>query len=104
MVAPLLRELSQLDDANFREIFRGSPIRRIGRDRFLRNVLIAIANSGDAALASAAELRLSDASPLVRGMAVWALSKLLPREKFESLASLHAGTETDPTVAEEWRS
>ncbi len=102
LVAPLLRELSQLDDANFREIFRGSPIRRIGRDRFLRNVLIAIGNSGDATLASVAEARLSDASPLVRGMAVWALSKLLSAAEFERLAARYAGAESDPAVAEEW--
>jgi epoxyqueuosine reductase len=102
LVAPLLRELSQLDDANFREIFRGSPVRRIGRDRFLRNVLIAIGNSGDATLASTAEARLSDASHLVRGMAVWARSKLLPRAEFAGLAARYAGAETDPTVAEEW--
>jgi epoxyqueuosine reductase len=102
LVAPLLRELAQLDDANFREIFRGSPIKRIGRDRFLRNVLIAIGNSGDATLASAAEPHLSDASPLVRGMAVWALSKLLSAAEFASLAARHAGAETDPAVVEEW--
>jgi epoxyqueuosine reductase len=104
LVAPLLRELSQLDDANFREIFRRSPIKRIGRDRFLRNVLIAIGNSGDATLASSAEARLSDASPLVRGMAVWALSKLLPVAEFARLATRYAGAESDPTVAEEWSS
>ena len=102
LVAPLLRELAQLDDANFRDIFRGSPIRRIGRDRFLRNVLIAIGNSGDATLASVAEARLSDASPLVRGMAVWALSKLLSAEEFASLAARYAEAETDPVVVEEW--
>jgi len=102
LVAPLLRELSQLDDAGFREIFRGSPVRRIGRNRFLRNVLIAIGNSGDAALAPAAELRLCDSSPLVRGMAVWALSKLLSAEEFERLAARYAGAETDPAVIAEW--
>ncbi|MEY2394309.1 MAG: epoxyqueuosine reductase, partial [Acidobacteriaceae bacterium] len=73
-----------------------------GRDRFLRNVLIAIGNSGDATLASAAEPHLSDASPLVRGMAVWALSKLLSAAEFASLAARHAGAETDPAVVEEW--
>ena len=102
LVAPLLRELSQLDDANFREIFRGSPIKRIGRDRFLRNVLIAIGNSGDATLAAAAEARLSDASALVRGMAAWALSKLLPTGQFVSLAARYGNAESDPIVAEEW--
>jgi epoxyqueuosine reductase len=102
LAAPLLGELSQLDDASFREIFRGSPIKRIGRNRFLRNVLIAIGNSGDATLASTAEARLADASPLVRGMAVWALSKLLSATKFASLAARYAEAETDPAVAEEW--
>src|SRR5258705_1414839 len=96
LVAPLLRELAQLDDANFREVFRGSPIKRIGRDRFLRNVLIAIGNSGDASLASAAEARLADASPLVRGMAGGALSKLLPAAEFERRAARHGGGGTAP--------
>ena len=103
LTAPLLRELSMLDDAAFREIFRGSPVKRIGRDRFLRNVLIAIANSGEAALAPAAEARLGDDSPLVRAMAVWALTKLLPREEFAALASCWAALERDPDIAAEWR-
>jgi epoxyqueuosine reductase len=84
--APLLRELAGLDDAAFRALFRGSPVKRIGRDRFVRNVLIAIGNSRDGALAEVAEARLSDESPLVRAMAVWALSKLLPAEVFAALA------------------
>src|SRR5258706_14005207 len=90
LVAPLLRELSQLDDANFREIFRGSPIRRIGRDRFLRNVLIAIGNSDDATLASVTEARLSDASPLVRGMAALAMSKPLCPDEISSLTARYS--------------
>ena len=73
---PLLTELVRLDDAGFRVLFRASPIKRIGRDRFVRNVLIAIGNSGDEALIPDAERLLSDASPLVRAMAVWALSRL----------------------------
>ena len=103
LTAPLLRELVLLNDAAFREIFRGSPIKRIGRDRFIRNVLIGIGNSGDPKLAEAAEARLPDESPLVRAMAVWALSKLLPREEFAALAARHAAIETDPAVAEEWK-
>src|SRR4029079_12974906 len=90
LTAPLLRELSLLDDAAFREVFRGSPVKRIGRDRFLRNVLIAIGNSGDAELAPAAEARLADASPLVRAMAVWALSRLLSAEAFAALTGRDA--------------
>src|SRR5262249_2787351 len=74
--------------------------KRTGRDRFVRNVLIAIGNSGDAALAPAAERLLSDASPLVRGAAVWALTRLDPA-RASALASLHAG-EGDPAVAGEW--
>ncbi|MFT3810092.1 MAG: tRNA epoxyqueuosine(34) reductase QueG [Micropepsaceae bacterium] len=74
--APALAELAMLDDAAFRARFSGSPIKRIGRDRFVRNVLIAIGNSGDAALAQHAEALLDDGSPLVRAMAVWALRRL----------------------------
>jgi epoxyqueuosine reductase len=103
LTRPLLGELATLDDASFREFFSGSPIKRIGRDRFLRNVLIAIGNSGDATLARVAEQRLADASPLVRAMAVWALSKLLPRQAFEHVASEHVPNESDADVIAEWR-
>ncbi len=98
--APKLAELSRLDDAQFRTLFAKTSIKRTGRDRFVRNVLIAIGNSGDASLASEAERLLADASPLVRGAAVWALGKLLPREKFASLAQLNS--DTDASVREEW--
>jgi epoxyqueuosine reductase len=101
--APLLAELAALDDAAFREFFRGSPVKRIGRDRFVRNVLIAIGNSGEAALAETAKALLDDASPLVRAMAVWALAKLLPRGDFAKLAQDSAGAESNPDVVEEWR-
>ena len=74
--APELAELSRLDDAAFRALFAKTAVKRTGRDRFVRNVLIAIGNSGDAALAPEAEARLADASPLVRGAAVWALGRL----------------------------
>jgi epoxyqueuosine reductase len=104
LAAPLLRELSLLDDAAFREIFRGSPVKRIGRDRFLRNVLIAIGNSGETLLAPVAEARLTDESPLVRAMAVWALSKLVPRHEFTALAKRYADLEDDPDVLSEWNS
>jgi epoxyqueuosine reductase len=103
LTLPLLAELAALDDAGFREFFSGSPIKRVGRDRFLRNVLIAIGNSGDPALARAAEARLADGSPLVRAMAAWALSKLLSREEFQRLAEQHAANEDDSAVAAEWR-
>ena len=85
--APALADLADLDDAAFRARFRKSPVKRIGRDRFVRNVLIAIGNSNDTALASAAQRRLGDDSPLVRGAAVWALSQLMGRAEFSAIAA-----------------
>lgn len=101
-VEPPLAELAALDEAAFRARFARSPVRRTGRDRFLRNVLYAIGNSGDRGLAAAAEARLQDASPLVRGAAVWALSRLLDGAAFDALARTHAGIEADPDVRAEW--
>ncbi|MEH2564617.1 tRNA epoxyqueuosine(34) reductase QueG [Bradyrhizobium sp. AZCC 2289] len=101
--APQLSELARLDDTAFRALFAKSPVKRIGRDRFIRNVLIAIGNSNQAALALEAERLLGDESPLVRGAAVWALSQLLAREKFDALAAKTLGTEADDSVREEWQ-
>jgi epoxyqueuosine reductase len=98
--APRLVDLVRLDDIQFRKLFSKTSIKRTGRDRFVRNVLIAIGNSGDAALATEAERLLDDASPLVRGAAVWALSQLLPHEKFSSLSRQRR--DSDATVQEEW--
>jgi epoxyqueuosine reductase len=98
--APELSKLARLDDAQFRSLFAKTAIKRTGRDRFVRNVLIAIGNSGDAELAGEAERLLDDASPLVRGAAVWALSRLLPREKFAALAQRKP--EGDDSVQDEW--
>jgi epoxyqueuosine reductase len=98
--APALAELAQLDDAQFRSLFAKTSIKRTGRDRFVRNVLIAIGNSGDASLAGEAERLLSDASPLVRGAAVWALGRLMPQDTFAALADRK--TESDEAVNEEW--
>ena len=97
LVTPLLAELALLDDAGFRAAFAGSPIKRIGRDRFVRNVLIAIGNSGDAEMAPLVEGLLGDVAPLVRGMSVWALGRLKP----ERLARGPAD-ETDSDVLAEW--
>jgi epoxyqueuosine reductase len=102
LAAPALAELAALDDAAFRTRFAGSPIKRIGRDRFVRNVLIAIGNSGIRDLAVAAQQRLGDASPLVRAMAVWALARLLPRAEFSALAAAQDARESDPAVRAEW--
>jgi epoxyqueuosine reductase len=100
--APSLAELARLDDASFRARFTKSPVKRIGRDRFVRNVLIAIGNSNDAALAEAAERLLDDNSPLVRGAAVWALAQLLGREEFEDRAARAMDAEPDAAVRAEW--
>src|SRR5205807_2550039 len=98
-----LRILARPDDSAFRNLFHGSPIKRVGRDRFIRNVLIAIGNSAQQSLATEAERLLNDATPLVRAMAVWALSRLLPARKFRDLSALKAAQETDSDVTLEWK-
>ena len=100
---PKLADLLELDDAGFRAFFSGSPIKRIGRDRFIRNVLIAAGNSGEPGLAGAVRELIADASPLVRGAAVWALSRLVSAEDFAVLAGERLPVEADPQVREEWR-
>jgi epoxyqueuosine reductase len=100
--APSLAELVRLDDPAFRALFTKSPVKRIGRDRFIRNVLIAIGNSDDAELVCEAERLLSDQSPLVRGAAVWALAQLLAAEQFAALAETQIGPESDDAVRAEW--
>ncbi len=102
LTAPALAELAELDDTGFRALFRKSPVKRTGRDRFVRNVMIAIGNSGDAALAASAQRRLDDSSPLVRAMAVWALARLAPPDALRALAKRHRGHETDTAVIGEW--
>lgn len=102
--APLLEQLAGLDDAAFRQLFSGSPIKRIGRDRFVRNVMIAIGNSKNAGLVKAAQTRLQDASPLVRAMAVWAFVRLAPRDHIADTARQIHGRESDEAVLAEWRS
>jgi epoxyqueuosine reductase len=99
--APKLADLLALDDAAFRALFSGSPVKRIGRDRFVRNVLIAAGNSADASLIPACRQRAADPSPLVRGAAVWALSRLMKFVEFSTLATKLGRIETDPDVAAE---
>jgi len=101
--APALAELAALDDAGFRRLFAGSPIKRIGRARFLRNVLVAIGNSGRAELQAAARARLDDEDALVRGAAVWALWRLMPAPQFSALSAIYLVREQAPEVAVEWR-
>ncbi|MEC9367803.1 MAG: tRNA epoxyqueuosine(34) reductase QueG [Pseudomonadota bacterium] len=99
---PGLAGLLALDDAGFRARFAGTPVRRAGRDRFLRNVLIAAGNSGDASLAGPVIALIGDASPLVRAMAVWAARRLCPESRLLALRATHLDAEPDPSVRAEW--
>jgi len=102
--APRLAELAWLNDAAFRAKFAGSAVKRTGRDRFLRNVLVAIGNGppGDPALLAASRHCLDDAAPLVRASAVWAFSRLAPADAFTAECARRLAREDDPVVLEEW--
>jgi len=102
VLAPPLAKLLSLDDAAFRRKFARSPVKRAGRNRFLRNVLIAAGNSGDTALIPHVLSCLSDDSPLVRAMAVWALSRLGAADQFASWFQHFHPAETDAEVRQEW--
>ena len=101
--APRLAELAALDDAAFRKLFAGSPVKRIGRARFLRNVLIAIGNSRDPGLVESVTPLLRDSSPLIRGAAAWALRRLAATTDVAALRERSLADETDPTVIAEWQ-
>ncbi len=103
LAAPRLADLAALDEASFRSVFSGSPIKRIGRDCFIRNVLIALGNCGDAGVWPAARRLLDDPSPLVRAMAVWAAGRLRAPGAFAALRRRRAPGEADPAVRAEWR-
>lgn len=100
---PPLMELVTLDDAAFRKRFAGTPVKRTGRDRFVRNVLIAIGNSGNPVFWEYARPLLRDPSPLVRAMAIWAAARLLCQNEFSALAERYQNLETDVGVLMEWR-
>ncbi len=100
--SPPLADLARLDDAAFRQLFSGSPIKRTGRDRFVRNVMIAIGNSRQPALLPVVRERLGDDSPLVRAAAVWALSQLAAAAEFDRARTQLAPHERDAAVRAEW--
>jgi len=102
--SPSLSSLAALDDKAFRALFSGSPVKRIGRDRFIRNVLIAIGNSRDASLKDCAVRLLHDESALVRGAAIWAAAQLAAADEFSALRATHAPLERDRAVQREWLS
>jgi epoxyqueuosine reductase len=99
---PALAELAALDDAAFRARFAGTAVKRIGRDRFLRNVAIALGNCADAAAIAPLMRLLDDDAALVRGAAVWALAQLLPAGDFAALRATRAAQESDGSVQAEW--
>lgn len=99
---PPLEDLLELDDAAFRKQFAGTPVKRTGRDRFIRNVLIAAGNSGNTSLLPKIQALLKDPSVLVRGMAVWACYKLMTKETFSELRHKIAHYEKDDVVRREW--
>ncbi|MEO1469781.1 MAG: tRNA epoxyqueuosine(34) reductase QueG, partial [Pseudomonadota bacterium] len=98
---PPLAELAGLDDAAFRARFAGSPVKRTGRVRVLRNVAVAIGNSGDRALVAVARRLAADPEPLIRGHAAWALGRLLGPAELAGEPALAAG-EGDAYVRAEW--
>ena len=102
MIAPKLDFLLKLDDAAFRSFFTASPVKRIGRNRFIRNCLIAAGNSADRSLVSVVKPHLQDPDPLVAGMAVWALKQLLAKAEFDELAKRSITFSSNPDVLKEW--
>lgn len=101
-ILPQLVDLLALDNAGFRTAFAGTPVRRAGYERFMRNVLIAAGNSADSSIVTAIKPHLAADSPLVRAMAVWALRQLLDAKSYRALGLLYQAGETDPDVAAEW--
>ncbi|MET0432023.1 MAG: tRNA epoxyqueuosine(34) reductase QueG [Hyphomicrobium sp.] len=99
---PPLAELLALDDAEFRLRFAGTPIKRTGRDRIVRNALIASGNSRDRSLLRQIEPLLADTSPLVRAMAIWATRRLADAREVAALRQRYEGLESDPEVTAEW--
>ncbi len=101
LTVPYLADLLALDDAGFRAVFAGSPIKRIGRDRMVRNCLIAAGNSGSARLVPPVLALLDDPAPVVRGAAIWALARL-DQARWQEARVARAGGEADPQVGAEW--
>ncbi len=101
--SPSLEFLSGLDDTAFRKFFSGSPIKRIGRNRFIRNVLIAIGNSENPKMIDTLKRFLTEPDAVIRGAAVWALAQLIDRDQFNSLFQAHKDIEDDNSVRLEWQ-
>jgi epoxyqueuosine reductase len=104
LIAPKLAALAQLDEVAFRALFSGSPIKRIGRDHFVRNVLYAIGNSGDATLSPVTRTLLADPAIVVQGAAIWALRQLLTPAELAALRAQHLAQQQSPELLAEWTS
>jgi len=102
LTAPRLADLAALDDAGFRQVFAGSPVKRVGRDRFIRNVLIALGNSGGLEPLAAAERLVDDPSPLVRAMAAWAVRRLADSATIDVCRRRRLKVEREGRVLAEW--
>ena len=102
LLSPDLEELASLDDTDFRKKFSGSPIKRIGREKFIRNVMIAVGNSKDHSLKKITHKNLKDESPIVRSASVWALSRLEDKQTFANMRLKALEDETDEAVLKEW--
>ncbi len=103
LIAPDIKHFLTFDDTKFRTFFSGSPVKRIGRDRFIRNVLIAAGNSANASFVEYCKPHLTDPNDIVRGCAVWALSKLTSASELDELEVSAAADENSADVLEEWR-
>ncbi len=101
LVAPRIADLLCLDDAAFRALFAGSPVKRTGRNRFVRNVLIAAGNSRDSSYSDAVVRLLDDDDEIVRGAAIWALAQI-DRHRFAIERERRRSSEMDPLVTAEW--
>ena len=102
LIEPDLKSFIKLDDAQFREKFSGSSIKRIGRDRFIRNVLIAVGNSKNKVFIEDVKDLLHDESSLVRSMAVWALKQIADPHDFNKFRKELISLEVDKDVKAEW--
>lgn len=103
LVSPSLEMFLSFDDAQFRQFFAKTPIKRIGRNRFIRNVLIAVGNTRTRACVPHVQALLSDDDPVVRGSAVWALKQLVEPYTFLTLKQVHSVQEMDAEVLAEWK-
>jgi epoxyqueuosine reductase len=102
LIEPTLRSFLALDDSEFRKNFSGSSIKRVGRDRFIRNVLVAVGNSNNQNFVKDIIPLLEDSSELVRAMSIWALRELSTKHDFETQKNIYFNSETDIKVKNEW--